>query len=150
MYSRMADSSLQMAHVTWMEGKVALLAGDAEEAPALLDTARRTFLRFGKLYEAGFASLDLAAAWAKRGRLESMEPLISDVLESFPADVGQAGVLRALGVVELALGKGHGEDLEGTFATAAEMLRRFRRNPLLAFEGEPPTGRFFFGMDPNG
>ena len=40
MYSRMADSSLQRAHVTWMEGKVTLLTGNLEAAPALLDTAR--------------------------------------------------------------------------------------------------------------
>jgi tetratricopeptide (TPR) repeat protein len=58
MYCRMAGSSLQMAYVTWMEGKVALLTGNVEEAPALLDTARKSFVRFGKLYETGFASLD--------------------------------------------------------------------------------------------
>ena len=91
MYSRMADSSSQMAHVTWMEGKVALLAGNVEEAPALLDTARKSFLRLGKLYEAGFASLDLAAAWAKRGRLESMSPLIYDVPGKLPGGRGTGG-----------------------------------------------------------
>lgn len=152
MYGRMADSSLQMAHVTWMEGKVALLAGDAEEASALLDIARKGFLRFDKLYEAGFASLDIAASRAKQGRLESIQDLIRDVRESFAADLGQAGILRALGMVELAIGERGREDLEGVLATAAEMLRRFRRNPLLAFEEDSLErgGGFLLGIDPNG
>ncbi len=149
MYSRVADSSRQMAHVAWMEGKVATLAGDPEDAPALLDTARKSFLRAGKLYDAAFASLDLALALAKSGRLESVHPLIHDIVESFPAEVGQAGVLRALGSVEMALAQGRRAELEDFLAAAVEMLRRFRRNPLLAFDGLPRVSEGL-GVDPDG
>ena len=149
MYSRVADSSRQMAHVAWMEGKVAALAGDLEDAPGLLDTARKSFLRAGKLYDAAFASLDLASALAKSGRLESVHPLIHDIVESFPAEVGQAGVLRALGSVETALAQGRNAELEDFLAAAVEMLRRFRRNPLLAFAGLPRTSEGL-GVDPDG
>ena len=149
MYSRVADSSRQMAHVAWMEGKVATLAGDLEDAPGLLDTARKSFLRAGKLYEAAFASLDLALALAKSGQLESIHPLIHDIVEGFPAEIGQAGVLRALGSVEVALARGRRGDLEDSLAAAVEMLRRFRRNPLLAFDGLPRMSEGL-GVDPNG
>ena len=149
MYSRVADSSRQMAHVAWMEGKVATLTGDPEDAPALLDTARKSFLRAGKLYDAAFASLDLALALAKSGRLESVHPLIHDIVESFPAEVGQAGVLRALGSVEMVLAQGRRAELEDFLAAAVEMLRRFRRNPLLAFDGLPRVSEGL-GVDPDG
>lgn len=152
LYGRVADSSAQMAHVTWMEGKVALLTGNLEDASGLLDTARKGFLRQGKLHDAGFATLDLAAALAKADRLESLQPLILDVLDGFRADVGQAGVLRALGVVEMALAQGRRAEMADVIAEAADLLRRFRRNPLLAFEGlpRPKDLRLFGPIDPNG
>lgn len=148
MYSRVAGSPLQMAHVSWMEGKVALLTGNLDEAPDLLDAARRSFLRLGRLYDAAFVSLDLAAALARAGRLESLHPLIHDIGESFSADVGQAGVLRALGSIDVALTRGRRAGLEDDLAAAVEMLRRFRRNPLLAFEGLPNARPI--SADPNG
>jgi hypothetical protein len=70
-------------------------------------------------------------------------------VESFPAEVGQAGVLRALGSVEVALARGRRGDLEDRLAAAVEMLRRFRRNPLLAFDGLPRTSEGL-GVDPDG
>ena len=139
MYDRVDGSSEEMAQVTWMEGKVAWLTGNLEDAPGLLDTARKRFLKAGKLYDTVFASLDLAAALAKSGRLETLHPLIHDVIEGFPADVGQAGALRVLGRVEAALLGGKRAEMEDVIASAAEMLRRYRRNPLLVFEGLPQS-----------
>ena len=139
LYGRVADSPREMAHVTWMEGKAALLMGSAEEAESLLDTAFRGFVRLGGLHEAALAALDLMAARAKSGRLESVQGLIRDVAEGFPADVGQAGVLRALGSVEAALSQGKRGDLRAVLDAAAGLLRRFRRHPLSAFEGLPRT-----------
>jgi tetratricopeptide (TPR) repeat protein len=139
MYDRVDGSSEQMAQVAWMEGKVAALTGNREDAPSLLDTARKSFLRAGKLYDTVFASLDLAAALAKSTRLESIHPLIHDVVEAFPADVEQAGALRVLGRVEAALLGGKRAEMEDVVASSAEMLRRYRRNPLLVFEGLPRT-----------
>ena len=63
----------------------------------------RDFLAQRSLYEVALTSLDLVAARAKAGRLESVLPLIEDVVEAFPADLGQAGVLLALGSVETAI-----------------------------------------------
>lgn len=137
LYGRVADSSEEMAHVTWMEGKVALLTGNLEDAPGLLDTARKSFVKRGKLYDAAFASLDLAAALAKARRLETLHPLIHEIAEGFTSDVPQAGVLRVLGKVESALLAGRGAELGEVVDAAAELLRSYRRNPLLVFEGLP-------------
>jgi hypothetical protein len=147
LYDRVAGSPLQMAHVTWMEGKVALLTGNLEDAPELLDTARKAFLQQRRLHDSAFAALDLALALLRTGRLRSVQPLIDDVLRAFPADVEQAGVLRVLGMVETALARPSGEELEGRIAGAVARLRSFRRNPLLAFEGTPATER---KADPQG
>ena len=142
LYDRVAGSPLQMAHVTWMEGKVALLTGNLEDAPDLLDTARKAFLQHRRLHDSAFAALDLASALARAGRLKSVRPLIDDVLRVFPADVEQAGVLRMLGGVETALSQRPREGREGMedlIAGAVARLRSFRRKPLLAFEGMPPA-----------
>jgi hypothetical protein len=148
-YSRVADSPFQMAYVSWLEGKIALLTGSQEEAANLLDSARQAFLRLGKLHEVAFTTLDLAGALARADRLESLHPLILEIVESFPANLGQAGVLRALGSVETALVQGRRAEIEGVLAAAVGMLRRFRRDPLLAFEGLPRAAKTY-GIDPNG
>lgn len=135
MYDRVSDSSRQLAHVTWMEGKVAAFTANLEDAPGLLDTARKAFVQQGRLYDAAFAGLDLAAVLARTGRLESLHFIIHDVVEGFRADVGQAGVLRVLGTVESALLRGRRAELDGVITAAAERLRSYRRNPLLVFEG---------------
>lgn len=146
-YPLVAGSSLEMAQVTWIEGRVAALTGNLEDARNLLDTARKSFLQLGRLYDAGFASLDLAVARARAGRLESLHDLIHDVVETFPATLKLAGVLRALGMVQTALLAGGNDDLEDVAATAAEQLRHYRRNPNRVFEGgtRPPMA---LGPDP--
>jgi tetratricopeptide (TPR) repeat protein len=136
-YEHMAGSAREMAHVSWMEGKVAALTGNLEDAPGLLDTARKSFLKAGMLYDVGFVSLDLAVARARVRKQESIHDLIHDVVEGFPTDLKQAGVLQALAMMELAVSVGRPKDLEPAAAKAAEMLRRFRRKPLLVFEGIP-------------
>jgi tetratricopeptide (TPR) repeat protein len=148
MYGRVADSPLQMAHVSWLEGKVARLTGRQEQAMDLLERARQGFLAQLRLYEVALTSLDLITVRAKAGRLESVLPLIQDVVEAFPADLGQAGVLLALGSVETALLAGKGGALDDVLAATAGMIRRFRREPLLAFEGFPRARAY--GIDPNG
>jgi len=135
MYDRVSDSSRQLAHVTWMEGKVAAFTANLEDAPGLLDTARKAFVQQGRLYDAAFAGLDLAAVLARTGRLESLHFIIHDVVEGFRADVGQVGVLRVLGSVESALLRGRRAELDDVIAAATKRLRRYRRNPLLVFEG---------------
>jgi hypothetical protein len=115
---------------------------------ALLERARQGFLAQGRLYEVALTSLDLVTVRAQAGQLESVLPLIQDIVEAFPADLGQAGVLRALGSVETALLEGEREALEDVLAATAGMIRRFRREPLLAFEGLPRG--WGYGIDPNG
>jgi hypothetical protein len=134
-YGRVADSGRQLALVTWMEGKVALLTGNLKDAPGLLNTARKSFIRQERLYDTAFAGLDLAAVLARKGQLESINFLIRDVVEGFIPDVSQMAVLRVLGFVESALLSGRHAELGSVIASATARLRHFRRNPLLVFEG---------------
>jgi tetratricopeptide (TPR) repeat protein len=141
LYSRVTDS-VQMAEVAWLEGKVTLLTGDRENATGLLSTARRSFLGSGRLYEAAFATLDVILALPKASRrVESIHPLIHDLAERFPADVRRAGVVKALGTVELAAARGREADFEAVVSLAGEALRRFRRYPLLAFQSRQGPAR---------
>lgn len=133
-YGRVAESSPRLAHVAWIEGKVAALTGNLEDAPGLLDTARKAFVRQEKLYETAFAGLDLAGVLARKGQLESLRFLIHDVVEGFRADVRQIGVLRVLNIVESALPRGRRAEPGNVIAAATTRLRQYRRNPLLVFE----------------
>jgi tetratricopeptide (TPR) repeat protein len=133
-YGRVADSVRQMAQCAWLEGKVAAYTGNLEDAPGLLDTAFKAFVRQERLYDAAFAGLDLAAVLARKGQLESLRFLIHDVVEGFRAEVAQIGVLRVLGTVESALLRGRRAELGSVIASAAGTLRQYRRNPLLVFE----------------
>ncbi|HEV7505833.1 MAG TPA: hypothetical protein VGS07_13065 [Thermoanaerobaculia bacterium] len=134
MYGRVTDSPRQLAQVAWMEGKVAVLTGNLEDAPGLLDTAFKAFIRQERIMDAAFAGLDLAGALARKGRLESLRFLIDAVVEGFRADVVQIGVLHVLGTVESALLRGRRAELGSVIASATASLRQYRRNPLLVFE----------------
>jgi tetratricopeptide (TPR) repeat protein len=134
-YDRVAGSCRQLALVAWMEGKVASLTGNLKDAPGLINTARKSFLRQERLYDTAFAGLDLAAVLARKGQLESINFLIRDVVEGFSPDVGQRGVLRVLGLVESTLLRGRRAELASVIASATARLRQYRRNPLLVFEG---------------
>jgi tetratricopeptide (TPR) repeat protein len=133
-YGRVAESARPLAQVAWLEGKVAALTGNLEDAPGLLDTAFKAFVRQERLMDAAFAGLDLAGVLARQGKLESLRFLIDDVIEGFRADIAQIGVLRVLGTVESALLRGRRAELERVIAAAAGTLRQYRRNPLLVFE----------------
>ena len=134
-YDRVDGSSKQLALVAWMEGKVASLTGNLKDAPGLINTARKSFLRQERLYDTAFAGLDLAAVLARKGQLESINFLIRDVVEGFIPDVSQMAVLRVLGTVESALLAGRYAELGSVIASATAQLRQYRRNPLLVFEG---------------
>ena len=133
-YDRVTGSG-QLALVAWMEGKVASLTGNLKDAPGLINTARKSFLRQERLYDTAFAGLDLAAVLARKGELESIRFLIRDVVEGFSPGIGQQGVLRVLGLVESALLRGRYAELGSVIASATARLRQYRRNPLLVFEG---------------
>lgn len=134
MVGRVIHSPRQLAQVAWMEGKVAALTGNLADAPGLLDTAFKAFLRQKRLMDAAFAGLDLAGALARQGRLASLRFLIDAIVGGFRADVSQIGVLRVLGTVESALVRGRRAELGSVITSAAASLRQYRRNPLLVFE----------------
>ncbi len=125
-------SSAQMAEVAWMEGKVALLTGDREDAAALLDTARQSFLLVGNLYDAALASLDLVLAFPKaRRRAVEVHALVHEIVERFPAGLDRAEAVKALAAVEMAAAGVVKGGFEDVVAMAAERLRRVRRYPQL-------------------
>ena len=101
----MADSSRQLAHVTWIWKAKWRRSSATWRTPGGFSTRpAEAFVQQGRLYDAAFApSLDLAAVLARAGRLESLHFIIHDLVEGFRADVVQIGVLRVLGSVESAL-----------------------------------------------
>ena len=131
---RISKTPRQSAQIAWMEGKVAALTGNLDDAPGLLDTAFKAFIRQERLMDAAFAGLDLAGALARQGRLDSLRPVIDAIVEGFRTDIRQIGVLRVLGIVESALVRGRRAELGSVIASATATLRQYRRNPLLVFD----------------
>jgi len=134
-----AADSAQRAEAAWMEGKVALLNGDREDAAALLQMARKVFLETGNLYDAALASLDLVLAFPEPRRcLPALHALLHELAARFPPDLDLAEALRALGAVEMVVAGRVPAPLSAVVALAAERLRRVRRYPQLRSAG--PSG----------
>jgi tetratricopeptide (TPR) repeat protein len=63
----------------WMEGKIALGLGQAQQAESALLEARDGFLAVGAVYEAAQVILVLAALYHKEGRAAAIRPLAEEI-----------------------------------------------------------------------
>jgi tetratricopeptide (TPR) repeat protein len=81
---------------SWLEGRVAALAGDAEEALELLDSVRRRQIERRRLPEATQATIDLGMVWSGEGRGAEVRAPIEELKAAFAADPGFGAALCVL------------------------------------------------------
>jgi tetratricopeptide (TPR) repeat protein len=72
----------------WLEGRVAALCGDAEEAADLLTSVRRSQIAKGRLPEATFATMDLALLWTEVGKGAEIDELVEELRVAFSGQPG--------------------------------------------------------------
>ncbi len=98
----------------WLEGQILSAQGLLEPAVRLLAAAREGFLSQGNLYEAAIVSLDLAAVFAKLGRLPEVRTLARETLQEMEVQGVQREAIAALILLMQA----------GTAETALTLIRR--------------------------
>jgi tetratricopeptide (TPR) repeat protein len=79
---QVSDEGFQL-RVQWLEGRIALDLGRHAEAAALLDQVRQGFARRENSYEAAQASLELAALYARLGRVGEAQRLAREAQPIF-------------------------------------------------------------------
>lgn len=117
-----------------LRGRIAALTNQVEEGVGLLEAARLCFLATGRLHQAALATLDLILLWDGERRLERLQEMTRELSDACGRTPQREGVLSALQGFAREVARGPEVQLGEAAAQAAEELRRFRRNPLLALE----------------
>jgi tetratricopeptide (TPR) repeat protein len=130
-----------LVRLLWLEGRIAAViceAGQAAAAERALVETREAWIEIGSAFDAALASLDLAALYARQGRVVEARGLVEEILPIFRSCKLHGEALAALIVFQQAT------ELEqlsfGLVEEVASFLRQVRNNPGLRFRGgeRPP------------
>ncbi len=93
-------NSLDGVRLRWLEGRLALVAGDLTGAEEAFVETREAFVREEIGYDAALVSLELAGVFARQGRAAEMRRLAEEILPIFQSrDLGRE-VMAALIVLQ--------------------------------------------------
>jgi tetratricopeptide (TPR) repeat protein len=116
----------------WVEGKIARGLGQEQEAEALLLRARDGFLAEDAAYDTALVSLDLAALFAKQGRVKEVKRTAEEMMPIFSSRQIHREALAALMFWKQAVdAERAGTEL---VSGVAAFLKRARHDPDLRFE----------------
>lgn len=116
----------------WVEGKIALGLGQAQEAEALFLRARDGFLTEDAAYDTALVSLDLAALFAKQRRVKEVKRTAEEMMPIFSSRQIHREALAALMFWKQAVdAERAGTELVNGVAA---FLKRARHDPDLRFE----------------
>jgi tetratricopeptide (TPR) repeat protein len=119
-------------HRKWIEGKIALGLGQADQAEALFLAARDSFLLADAAYDTALISLDLASLYAQQGRMAEIKRLAEEMLPIFSSRQIHREALAALDYWRQAV-----EAEQACVAVVdrvASFLHKARHNPELRFQ----------------
>jgi tetratricopeptide (TPR) repeat protein len=88
--------TLDLARVTWLEGKIAAGLGRSAEAQATFEKVRRVFAHHGLSINFALVSLELALILLEQGRTKEVRALAEEMLEIFKAQKVEREALAAL------------------------------------------------------
>jgi tetratricopeptide (TPR) repeat protein len=131
LYRRFAQPWFQN-HRKWIEGKIALGLGQADQAETLFLAARDSFLVADAAYDTALVSLDLAYLYAQQGRIAELKHLSEEMLPIFSSRQIHREALAALDYWRQAV---EAEKACATLiASVATFLKKARHNPELRFQ----------------
>jgi tetratricopeptide (TPR) repeat protein len=120
----------------WVEGKIARGLGQEQEAEALFLRARDGFLAEDAAYDTALVSLDLAALFAKQGRVKEVKRTAEEMMPIFSSRQIHREALAALMFWKQAVdAERAGTEL---VSGVAAFLKRARHDPDLRFEEPAP------------
>ena len=115
----------------WVEGKIALGLGQEEDAEALFVRARDGFLAEDAAYDTALVSLDLAALFAKQGRVNEVKRTAEEMMPIFSSRQIHRETLAALSFWKQAVdAERAGAEL---VSGVAAFVKRARHDPDLRF-----------------
>jgi tetratricopeptide (TPR) repeat protein len=95
LYLELGDR-LNLLHLEFLEGQIALALGRLEQAEGIFREVRRSFGEKGMAYDAALATLDLAQVYARQDRHTEMQVLAQEMLPIFQSRDLQREVIAAL------------------------------------------------------
>lgn len=111
-----------LLELDWLEGRLAVLLGDHQEAVGRLNSVRRRLFIQRRLLDAALCSLDLARAFVAMERESRIQELIDDLSRTWPVSFDQVRVVLALNGYRKAVREGG--DLERAALDALDLMRR--------------------------
>ena len=111
-----------LLELDWLEGRLAVLLGDHQEAVGRLNSVRRRLFMQRRLLDAALCSLDLARAFAAVGRESRIQELTDDLNRAWPVSFDQVRVVLA--IKEFGTAAREGRDLERAALDALDLIRR--------------------------
>ncbi|MBV8200039.1 MAG: hypothetical protein JOZ15_05380 [Acidobacteria bacterium] len=123
----------------WLEAKILAGLDDVSRAESAFQQARAGFAENGQVYPAALAGLDLAALWARQGRIRDVFDLAEEMIVAFRALRVAREAVAALLVLKRACQYG-GQVLD-LIEIATDLLRDLERQPARprSYSGSLPS-----------
>jgi tetratricopeptide (TPR) repeat protein len=124
----LVDGAVAPLRVRWLEGKVYAGLGDFGRAEETLKAVRNGYAEQEQVYPAAMAGLDLAAVWARQGRVDQIYELAQEMIATFRAlRVAREAVVTLL-ILQRACLAGGGQVLE-IIDIVGSFLRELEEQP---------------------
>jgi hypothetical protein len=139
--SRMVFAEVIEPHrLRWLEARIFAGLSDVRRAEAAFQQARAGFVEQGQVYPAALVGLDLAALWARQGRVKDVFELAEEMIVTFRALRIAREAVAALLVLKRACQ--YGGALVALIDTASDLLRNLERQPPKPrpYAASPPPG----------
>jgi tetratricopeptide (TPR) repeat protein len=129
-YSKAPDSYVRL-RTRWLEGRIAIGLGEEEQGERTLVEVRAEYLERGLHYDVALVSLNLAALYARQGRMAELKVLAEEMTAIFLAQEIPAEVMAALAFLRQAVEQDRAtEELVGG---VARFLQRAQSDPSVRF-----------------
>lgn len=140
--SRIVFSDVIQPHrLRWLEARIHAGLADHSRAEAAFRQARAGFVEQGQVYPAALVGLDLAALWARQGRVREVFDLAEEIIVTFRALRIAREAITALLLLKRACHYRDGRVLQ-VIEIAVDMLQHLERQPARprTSSGSPPSG----------
>jgi hypothetical protein len=132
------ENAFDLLRLRWLEGRIAAGLSDLSRAEAAFQETRAGFAERGQVYPAALAGLDLAALWARQGRVAEIQALAQEMISTFRAlRIAREAIVTLL-ILQRACAAGGGQLLE-IIEMVVSFLEDLERQPAKRYEsGSPP------------
>jgi tetratricopeptide (TPR) repeat protein len=127
-------NAVSLVRLRWLEGRIHAGLGDFARAEPALRETRAGFAEHGQIYLAAMAGLDLAALWARQGRLAEIHALAGEIIATFRAMRVAREAIVTLLILQKACMAGGGQLLD-IIEIVVTFLKSLERQPAKRAEG---------------